>query len=165
MKPSILWVLFVTAAITANACQRLEADRIRAADLAAVVPVFASLDPATEVGLSPLPGVTRVFHPADLLRLARSYGVPLPAAPAEVCFERPGSSERKAAAPSAPAPLAVRRGEQVAVKAVCGEVVLRFEAEAESSGRPGDTVMLLNPENGNRFAARIEARGKVVVNR
>jgi hypothetical protein len=143
----------------------LDGDHIRAADLAAAMPVFAALDPAIEVGLSPLPGITRVFHRLDLLRLARTNGVALSGTPADVCFERAGGYVRTAKAPAALAPLAVLRGERVAVTVLSGGVVLKFEAEAESPGRPGDTVMVLNPENGNRFAARVEDRGKVVVNK
>jgi hypothetical protein len=165
MKSRAFWPIFLAAASNASACQMVDGDHIRAADLAAAMPIFGTLDPAMEMGLSPLPGVVRVFHLADLLRLARTNGVALSGTPAEVCFERKGGSVRSAKAPAALAPLAVLRGERVAVRVLSGGVVLRFEAEAESAGRPGDTVIVLNPENGNRFAARVEDQGKVVVNK
>jgi|HubBroStandDraft_6_1064221.scaffolds.fasta_scaffold333650_2 hypothetical protein len=145
-------------------CQPVEGDHIYASNLAAALPVFGALDPKMEVGLSPLPGVKRVFHAVDLLRLARENGIAVPGTPAEVCFERSGGvTARTAGAPSGLAPLAVHRGEKVAVTASAGGVILKFESEAESAGRPGDTVIMLNPENGNRFSARIDDLGKVVV--
>jgi hypothetical protein len=153
------------AASIASACQVVDGDYIRASDLAAAIPVFAALDPAMEIGISPLPGIKRVFHPADLLGLARSNGIAVSGSLAEVCFERRGGSVRTAAAPRPLAPLAVRQGETVAVTVLSGGVVLKFESQAESSGRPGDTVIVRNPENGNRFAARVEDQGKVVVNK
>ena len=153
----------------APACQAVASDYIYASDLAAATPLFAALNPAMEVGFSPLPGVTRVFRPVDLLRLARTNGIVLAVAPAEICFERNGGSVRAAngvkAGPAVLPPLAVKRGEKVTVTVISGGVVLKFESEAESSGREGDTVIMRNPENGNRFAARVEEQGKVVVNK
>ncbi len=160
--PFMLWPFVFPAG--AFGCQPVEGDHIYAYNLAAALPVFGALDPKMEVGLSPLPGVKRVFHPVDLLRLARENGIALPGAPAEVCFERNGGvTPRTASASPGLAPLAVHRGEKVAVTVSAGGVILRFESEAESAGRPGDTVIMLNPENGNRFAARVEDLGKVVV--
>ncbi len=158
-------LVLALAARGANSCRVVDSDHLYAADLAAVSPAFSVLNPAMEVGLSPLPGVTRVFHAADLLRLARGNGVALSAPPAEVCFERGGGSVRTAKPPAEPAPLAVHRGDRVQVKVSAGGVVLKFESEAESSGRPGDTVVIRNPENGNRFAARVEDQGKVTVDK
>ena len=167
MKPVFGFVLLAAGApfLQAGACQRVDGDYIRAGDLAAALPAFSGLDPAMEIGLSPLPGVTRVFHPADLLGLARANGIALSGSPPAVCFERNGGSARSAKGPAAPVPLAVLRGEKVAVTVLAGGVVLKFVSEAESSGRPGDTVIVLNPENGSRFAARVEDQGKVIVNR
>ncbi len=156
-----------------GACQTLTSDHIYASDLAKAAPVFAALDPSMELGLAPLPGITRVFHPVDLLRIARSNGMALAGSPAgspqEVCFERSGATSRTpgsaAKAAAALPPLAVKRGEKVAVTVVSGGVVLRFESEADSGGRPGDTVIVRNPDNGSRFAARVEDLGKVIVNK
>lgn len=165
MKLSILWISTIILIDGAFACQMVDGDHIYAADLAAAMPAFSKLDPRMEVGLSPLPGVKRVFHPIDLLQLARTNGIELERSPAEVCFDRTGGLPRTAKAPAPIAPLAVRRGEKVAVTVSAGGVVLRFDSEAESSGRPGDTVIIRNPENGNRFAARVEDEGKVIVNK
>jgi Chaperone for flagella basal body P-ring formation len=165
MKKAMVGLSQVFLAAAAWACQAVDGDHIRAADLAAAMPAFAALDPSLEVGLTPLAGIVRVFHPVDLVRLARTNGVVLSGPPSEVCFERRGGTARTAVASPAPAPLAVRRGERVTVMVAVGGVVLKFESEAESSGRPGDTVIVRNPENGARFAARVEDQGKVVVNK
>ncbi len=160
-----LSTVLALAASGAGACQKVDGDRIYASDLAAASPAFASLNPALEIGIAPLPGIERVFHSGDLIRLAKDNGIALPALPAEVCFERNGIPARAANAPAALAPLAVKRGEKVSVIVSSGGVTLKFESEAESSGRPGDTVIVRNPENGGYFAARVEDQGKVVVNK
>ncbi len=69
-------------------CVAVEGDRIRAADLAAVVPAFAAMPPDTELGYSPAPGVRRVFHAAELRRLASRQSAPAGEMP-DVCVERP----------------------------------------------------------------------------
>ena len=161
MKRAI--VACIVLAVRAHACQLVEGDRIRAADLAAAAPAFAKLDPAIEIGLSPLPGIKRIFSPADLIRLARANGIDLAAPPSEVCFERRGGSARTATKPIAIPPVAVHRGDRVTVTVVSGDVLLKFESEAESAGRLGETVIVRNPENGNRFTARVEEEGKVSV--
>jgi flagella basal body P-ring formation protein FlgA len=62
-------------------------DRILARDFAANWPALASLPPGTEIGLAPAPGVTRIFGPAELRRLATRFQVS--AVPqAGICFER-----------------------------------------------------------------------------
>jgi Chaperone for flagella basal body P-ring formation len=160
MKPLFLIVFALSPAF---GCRAVDGDSIHASDLAAAAPAFAALDPALEIGFSPLPGITRVFHPSELLKLAREHGIQLATELAEVCFERRGGPPRAAATSSALAPMAVHRGDKVAVTVSSGRVVLRFESQAESSGRTGDTVIIRNPENGSRFIARVEDRGKVVV--
>lgn len=168
MKAAIFLLSIVRLASAASACHTIAGEHIYAADLAAAMPVFAALNPSMEMALSPLPGITRIFHPLDLLRVARENGITISGSPAEVCFERSSSVDRTPASPKAPAPLpalAVKRGEKVAVTVVSGSVTLRFESEAESGGRPGDAVIVRNPENGSRFAARVEDSGKVIVNK
>ena len=60
-------------------------------------------------------------------------------------------------------PHEVERGEKVNVEVKSGEARLSFDAVAESSGRAGESVLIKNPDNGRRFQARVEAKGKVVV--
>jgi flagella basal body P-ring formation protein FlgA len=57
----------------------------------------------------------------------------------------------------------VLRGDKVRVRVTCGGVLLQFDADAESSGHIGETVIVRNPENNRRFVARVEDKGKVFV--
>jgi hypothetical protein len=59
----------------------------------------------------------------------------------------------------------VERGNPVAVEVHCGAARLAFEAKAESSGHAGDSVLVRNPENGRLFQAKVEGKGKVLVQR
>jgi hypothetical protein len=152
-------------------CVPVETDHILAKDLASASQVFAAVDPGVEIGFSPLPGVTRVIHPSELRALARKLGVaasPDSAGPFEsVCFVRSASSTAVVAAARKPA-LAepdVLRGEHVAVVVTSGAALLRFQADAESSGRRGDNVLVRNPDNGKLFQARVEGKGKVMIQR
>jgi flagella basal body P-ring formation protein FlgA len=61
------------------------------------------------------------------------------------------------------APPDIQRGDKVAVRVISGEVLLMFEAEAVSAAHIGESVIVLNPENGRRFVARVEDKGKVIV--
>lgn len=74
-----------------------------------------------------------------------------------------------AGTPITPAMLAaahdVERGDVVAVEVRAGAAVLAFQATAESSGRAGDSVMVRNPANGRSFLARIQEKGRVLVER
>jgi hypothetical protein len=163
-------VLAPTAFAASNStCQVVEGDRIRAGDIAVLVPAFAALNPAAEIGLAPLPGIKRVFHSGDLLQLARNHGIeirsPQISLPSEICFERPGGERPGAGHPAPATPPAVKRGDKVAVSVTTGSVLLTFESEAESSGRVGDTVIVRNPSNGNRFVAQVQNPGKVIVNK
>ncbi len=64
-----------------------ESDRVLARDLAPAVPSFAAAPADASLGFSPLPGAQRIFHPAELRRLAARLG--LEAAPeSDVCVER-----------------------------------------------------------------------------
>jgi hypothetical protein len=146
-----------------TACQMVDGDHIRAGDVAAVAPAFATLNPEVEIALAPLPGIKRVLRSSDLLQLARDHGIVLPSAPAEFCFERSGGAPSRTARAPAPVPPTVRRGDKVAVSVTTGSVLLTFDSEAESSGRVGDSVIVRNPANGNRFVARVQDQGKVVI--
>jgi hypothetical protein len=170
MKP-VLPIPFLLAASLGcgqrTACQTVDGDHIRAGDVAAMAPAFAALDPTVEIGLAPLPGIRRVLRSGDLLQLARDHGIALDPSqaplPAEICFERTGGGPSRTARPVTPIPTAVKRGDKVAVSVTTGSVLLTFQSEAESSGRVGDTVIVRNPANGNRFVARVQDQGKVVV--
>lgn len=69
-------------------CQPVDRDRIVAADIAERIELFARLDPALPLGLTPLPGARRTFSGRELAAIAKRHdlasGQPLP----DVCFER-----------------------------------------------------------------------------
>ena len=52
---------------------------ITGADLAAAVPGLAGLPAELKVGYAPIAGLTRIFHPDELRRLAHAHGLPDPA--------------------------------------------------------------------------------------
>jgi flagella basal body P-ring formation protein FlgA len=63
-------------------------DQIHAGDLAAELPEMAALAADLAIAPAPIPGVVRVFHPAELRRLAAMHG--LAAAPdRDICVARP----------------------------------------------------------------------------
>jgi flagella basal body P-ring formation protein FlgA len=57
----------------------------------------------------------------------------------------------------------VMRGETVEVEAVHGGARLKLEGIAEASGAIGETIPIQNPASKQRFPARVEAKGKVIV--
>jgi flagellar basal body P-ring formation protein FlgA len=57
----------------------------------------------------------------------------------------------------------VARGDQVEVIAQSGGARLKFIAVAETGGSKGARVLLKNPENGKRFPARVEAKGRAII--
>jgi hypothetical protein len=61
------------------------------------------------------------------------------------------------------APPDVQHGDKVEVRVISGWVLLTFEAEAVSAAHIGESVIVLNPESGRRFLARVEDKGKVIV--
>lgn len=60
-------------------------------------------------------------------------------------------------------PPQVERGDKVSVQVASGGALLQFDAEAESPGHVGDLVFVRNPENGHRFQAKVEGKGKVAI--
>ena len=57
----------------------------------------------------------------------------------------------------------VLRGETVEVEAVHGGARLKLEGIAEASGAVGETIPIQNPVSKQRFPARVESKGKVIV--
>jgi flagellar basal body P-ring formation protein FlgA len=57
----------------------------------------------------------------------------------------------------------VMRGETVEVEAVHGGARLKLEGMAEASGAIGETIPIQNPASKQRFQARVESKGKVIV--
>lgn len=78
------------AALALSACVAIGAnsDQVLAGDLVTAVPAFAGVPVDTVLGWAPAPGAPRVFHRAELRRLASRLGIA--AEPAhDVCVERP----------------------------------------------------------------------------
>jgi flagella basal body P-ring formation protein FlgA len=59
----------------------------------------------------------------------------------------------------------VMRGEIVEVEVIHGGARLKLEGLAESSGAIGETIPIQNPVSKQRFQARVESKGRVVVTR
>lgn len=59
--------------------------------------------------------------------------------------------------------LDIDRGEVVHVRVRAGGAMLAFTSRAETGGRVGDKILLKNPASGHRFHARVESRGRVLV--
>lgn len=78
----------ILAIAVALGCHAVDGDRITGKDLAAASPVFAALPPDAAVSATPIPGVRRILHPEELLRLARANHLPVTPPLSEVCFER-----------------------------------------------------------------------------
>jgi flagella basal body P-ring formation protein FlgA len=62
-------------------------------------------------------------------------------------------------------PRVVARGDQVKVVVESGLARVELEGTAETSGRLGELVMVLNPQSGQRFQARVAGIGEVVIKR
>lgn len=78
-------MLLLAAVLPAANCHSINSDRIFARDIAAVVPLFASLPADLVIGYSPAPGWQRTFHAAELQRLTKANH--LEGAPSQdVCF-------------------------------------------------------------------------------
>jgi hypothetical protein len=60
-------------------------------------------------------------------------------------------------------PPEINRGEQVAVQVQSGTIHLAFPARSESTGRNGEIVTLRNLTSNRLFAARVDGRGRAVV--
>jgi len=286
------WVvsLFMWFGAAALACHPVEGDHISGEDLSKADPWFAALDPDLKIAPTPLPGVPRLFHGAELARLGQMHGIALPAPVSEQCFERAtepltveqllpvlqtalgmddarmiiqdfsragvpkgtlefrrsgltasglwrgqvvyaearsvpvwaqvrvsvertwveaietlpagkpivraqlverrgprflfaampldtidlaaGREPIHAIKPGEPifgsmliAPREVERGDQVNVVVQSGEARLQLWAEAETSGRFGELVMVRNPDSGRHFQARVEGKDKVLITR
>lgn len=67
-------------------CLTVPDDRLRAADLVAVIPALAKLPPATELGWSPAPGTKRII---DRRAAERWVGAPFDATGLPICIDRP----------------------------------------------------------------------------
>src|SRR5271170_5464052 len=68
-------------------CRALEAESVLARDVVPVVPAFAQLPPDFLLGYVVSSGAPRIFHGAELERIAKNRGLDLQGLP-DVCFAR-----------------------------------------------------------------------------
>jgi flagella basal body P-ring formation protein FlgA len=71
------------------ACHPITADWIYGRDLVAAAPSFAGLPPELPVSHSPVPGLERIFHPAELRRLAEAHHLSGATIVENICFAWP----------------------------------------------------------------------------
>jgi flagella basal body P-ring formation protein FlgA len=76
------------AVLVAAACVSLAGPNITAGDLAKALPGFTPADPAAVVALSPVPGVTRTFQPADVAIVLKRLSAQVQVPQKNICFER-----------------------------------------------------------------------------
>ncbi|MBZ5611667.1 MAG: flagellar basal body P-ring formation chaperone FlgA [Acidobacteriia bacterium] len=67
----------ISAALAHAGCLAVSSGKILAGDLAATVPAFQALDPATPLGFTPLAGTERVLSSRELRLLAREHALDL----------------------------------------------------------------------------------------
>jgi len=60
-------------------------------------------------------------------------------------------------------PREVERGQSVSIEVFSGAAQVKLTALAENGGRLGDTILVRNPVNGRKLAARVAGPGKAVV--
>ncbi len=89
--PKELLLLFGCAALPALGCSPIEHEQITAADLAKVLPVFATLEPDLPIAPAPMPGAHRILRASELAALARRNSVPAGEF-GDQCFEWPMES-------------------------------------------------------------------------
>lgn len=80
------WILAAVSMARAG-CVAVDGERLRAADVARAVPVFAAAPPEAELGYAPSPGARRQVGASELARWAARFGLELKAT-GPVCFER-----------------------------------------------------------------------------
>ena len=87
MRFSFLF-LFIVLCAAGHPCVSVDADEIRAGDLARAQAAFGGMDPQTVVGIAPAPGTRRLYSVRELAGIAAHNNIQLTSPPDEVCFER-----------------------------------------------------------------------------
>ena len=84
----LLCCLMRFAPAQAAECSKVTSEYITGRDLADAFPALNRIPPETIIGYAPLPGSKRIFHPGDVLSIARRNNIPIETAP-DMCFEWP----------------------------------------------------------------------------
>ena len=93
MSLVLLCCLMRFAPAQAAECSKVTSEYITGRDLAHAFPALNRIPPETIIGYAPLPGSKRIFHPGDVLSIARRNNIPIETAP-EICFEWPMQASR-----------------------------------------------------------------------
>jgi flagella basal body P-ring formation protein FlgA len=80
-------LILCVAARAFAACHLVEGDHILGMDFIAANPMFAGFDPNLALSSAPVPGVRRVFHQAEIVRIAHANDLHLSGPVEELCFE------------------------------------------------------------------------------
>ena len=80
------WLLTLSMLLNPTGCETIRGDQITGEDLAKVLPAFSAMPGDAVIGLSPVPGVRRVFAYPELARIGKKYGLDAPTN-AKACFE------------------------------------------------------------------------------
>src|ERR1700689_54976 len=83
----ILLALDPASNVPNASCRAIETDVVQAHDVAVIIPAFAQFPPEFLLGYAASNGTPRVFHAADLERIAKNRGVELHDLP-DICFVR-----------------------------------------------------------------------------
>ena len=126
-------ILFFALLPPAPACNPIHSDWIYGRDMAAAVPGLAKLPPDLRVGLSPVPGRSRIFRIADLRKLALENQLST-SFTSDVCFSWPVS------VPS-------RESLTVAMKATLGAQISKIDI-VEQSLLPAPDGKIVFPASG-----------------
>ena len=84
----LLCCLMRFAPAQAAECSKVTSEYITGRDLADAFPALNRIPPDTIIGYAPLPGSKRIFHPGDVLSIARRNNILIETAP-DMCFEWP----------------------------------------------------------------------------
>ncbi|HEY3938960.1 MAG TPA: flagellar basal body P-ring formation chaperone FlgA [Bryobacteraceae bacterium] len=161
---ALLFVSLLPAAAGPAACQPLAGDRIYGRDLAAAVPALADLPPDLLIGYAPVPGLTRVFRPAELRRLALGHHLNAAGIAVNVCFAWPLSPITRAAIRAAIEKTLAGRNPQIEIveqslaPAPAGELVFPLEGLSAVSDKPAIWKGYISYAGTRRFAVWVNAR-------
>lgn len=83
-----LMLLLFCLILEASACTAIEGERILARDLAKTIPAFLAVEPESDFGPAPVPGVKRILSRSQLARFAAAREVVPQDLPESLCLER-----------------------------------------------------------------------------
>jgi flagella basal body P-ring formation protein FlgA len=125
-----------------DACLTLESESVLARDIVSAIPAFSQFPPDFLLGYVTSSGAPRVFHGADLERIAKNRGADLHGLP-DVCFARKTFI---------PQETQIQKAIRDAIQATAGDQNARIEVIA-SSQRQAPSGELVFPRDGVQLSA------------